>query len=97
MIGKVTRQRLAPGPGEGPERRRQTDGAELLFGLAPQRHRLVGQMQAQVRGERHAQYARILKDERAALVNAERRRRQSRVTTTSLLICPLRKARRKAS
>jgi hypothetical protein len=43
-------------------------------------------MQAQVRYERDGQDARVLKDKGAAVADADGRRRQSRVTTTSLLI-----------
>ena len=42
VVEDVAGERLAAGPGEGPERRRQADRAELVLGLLPQLRRLVG-------------------------------------------------------
>ncbi len=52
MVEHVPRQGLAAGPGEGPEGRRQADLAQFLFGLLPDRHRLMGEMQPDFRHQR---------------------------------------------
>ena len=43
MVERVARERLPARPGERPERRRQAQRAELVFGLLPQRHCFVGE------------------------------------------------------
>ncbi len=45
MVEQVARQRLAAGPGEGPERRRQADLGQRLLGQLPERGDLVGQVE----------------------------------------------------
>ncbi|MCL4715941.1 MAG: hypothetical protein KJZ75_13620 [Hyphomonadaceae bacterium] len=69
MIQEVARQRLAAGPRERPERRRQAEFAELLFRQLPQRHGVVGQMKLQLRHMAGRQHARVLADESGDVVN----------------------------
>ena len=49
MVEEVAGERLAAGPGEGPEGRRQADLAELLLGPLPESVRLVGEVKARSR------------------------------------------------
>jgi hypothetical protein len=63
IVEHVARQRLAARPGEGPEGRRQPDLAQFFFRLLPHRHRLVGEMQADLRHQRHRQQGRVGADE----------------------------------
>ena len=63
----VARERLPARPGEGPERRRQADFAQVLLGLAPELDRLVGEMELQIRRERRTKQTRVLGDEPAAV------------------------------
>ena len=49
VVEDVAGERLTAGPGEGPERRRQPDRAELLLGLLPELRRLVRHVQADLR------------------------------------------------
>src|SRR5271165_431468 len=52
MVEDVAGERLSARPGEGPERRRQTHLAELLLGLLPDRHGLVGEAELDLGDER---------------------------------------------
>ena len=62
-VEHVARQRLPARPGEGPERRRQPDRAELLLGPLPQGGRLVGDVEADLRRVRHREQAGFRPDE----------------------------------
>src|SRR5690606_27755229 len=53
MVEDVASERLAAGPGKGPERRRQAHLAEILLGLLPQSHRLVCEPPPDFRRVRH--------------------------------------------
>ncbi len=63
MIDNKARQCLSAGPGESPERWRQSGFAEFFLSLAPQRYGLVGCVQRNVRHQWHRSQARIGADE----------------------------------
>ena len=63
IVEHVARERLSARPGEGPVGRRQADCAELLLGLLPDRHRLVGDVQRNLRHVRHRLEPRVGADE----------------------------------
>ena len=62
-VEEIARQRLPAGPGEGPERRRQPEPAELLLGLVPELGRLVGKMEPDLGRVRDRQHPRVRPDE----------------------------------
>ena len=63
IVEHIARERLSARPGEGPVGRRQADGVELLLGLLPDRHRLVGDVERNLRHVRHRLEPRVGADE----------------------------------
>ena len=63
IVEEVARQRLPARPGEGPVGRRHVHFPQLLLGLAPDRQRFLGQMQADLRHQRHREQLGVGADE----------------------------------
>ena len=63
MVEHIAGERLSASPGEGPEGRRQPDGAEFVLGLLPQGGCLVGEMEADFRRLRRRHPPRMSQDE----------------------------------
>ncbi len=66
-VENIARQRLSTGPGKGPIRRRQIQSAELHFGSCPERRRFIGEMEADLRRQRHRGEAGLSQDEAAMI------------------------------
>jgi hypothetical protein len=66
IVEDVARQGLAAGPGEGPERRRQADLGQGLFGQLPDRRDLVGEVQLEFGRVGRGLKPGVLEDEGAA-------------------------------
>ena len=64
MVEHIAGERLAAGPGEGPERRRQADSSELLLGLLPKRQRLVREVELYLGHQRRRDQSRVLPNEK---------------------------------
>ena len=67
MIENVARQGLAARPGEGPERRRQANLAQLVLGLLPEVCRLVGEIRGNFRRVRRRQQSGFRANEGGAI------------------------------
>ena len=53
VIEHIAGERLPAGPGEGPERGRQTHLAQFLLGLAPEGQCFMGELEVDLRHQRH--------------------------------------------
>src|SRR5260221_7610364 len=71
MIEQVAGQRLAAGPGEGPEGRRQGAAGKRLFGGLPDRRHLGGEVEPDLRYQRRREDRRVALDKKRRIHGSE--------------------------